>query len=155
MKVIQLDSEYIFKHQVQIIEQDLPLIVENVKGSRRRMRKERLKAFLAHPGVLDKYNFYITEEYTRLWQRICTTKYNFPVDDNLGSIPNLDGSKLINEFKRISQTPLKDRIDHLTLNHNRLNDVLLRKKGRIDRETARNGISHFQIGDPHGRRGHV
>nr|WP_319777120.1 hypothetical protein [uncultured Sphaerochaeta sp.] len=136
MKVVQLDSEYIFKHQVQIIEQNLPLIVENVKGSRKRMREDRLKDFLAHPGVLDKYKFYISEDNIQLWRRICTTRLNFPVDDNLGSIPNLDGSKLISEFKRISSTPLKERINHLTYEHHMLNKMLLQKKGRIDREVA-------------------
>ncbi|MBN2625721.1 MAG: hypothetical protein JXA95_03565 [Spirochaetales bacterium] len=136
MKAVQLDSEYIFKHQVQIIEQDLPLIIENTKGSRRRMQKERLKEFLTHPGVLEKYKFYITDDNIQLWRRICTTRYNFPVNDNLGSIPNLDGNKLITEFKRLSETSLAERINLLTTEHGQLNKMLLKKKGRIDREAA-------------------
>ncbi|MDC7219899.1 MAG: hypothetical protein PQJ59_08165 [Spirochaetales bacterium] len=136
MKVIQLDPEYIFKHQVQIIAQDLPLIVENVKGSRKRMQRERLKTFLGQPGVLDKYKFYITEDQIQLWRRICTTRYNFPIDDNRGKIPNLDGSKLISDLKRLSKTPIKERIDFLSMEHEKLNNILLEKKGRIDRDVA-------------------
>jgi HD-GYP domain-containing protein (c-di-GMP phosphodiesterase class II) len=136
MKAIQLDPEYIFKHQVQIIEQDLPLIVENGKKVRRTIQKSRLREFLSHPGILDKYKFYISEDNINLWRRICTTRYNFPVDDKVGSVPNLDGSKLIAELKKVSETSLKERIDLLSHNHNELNNMLLLKKGEIDRETA-------------------
>ncbi|MDC7222954.1 MAG: hypothetical protein PQJ60_04385 [Spirochaetales bacterium] len=136
MKVIHLDSEYIFKHQVQIIEQDLPLIVENVKGSRKRMQKSRLRDFLNHPGVLDKYKFFISEEDMPLWRRICTTRYNFPINETVGALPNLDGSKLISEFMRIHDQSFKERINLLSLDHRKLNDVLTQKRGRIDLEVA-------------------
>jgi hypothetical protein len=134
MKLIQLVPEDLFKYQIQVIEQNLPLIVENVKGSRKRFEGNRLKRIFERPEVFDKYTYYVTEEGLSSWRQICANKLN--LKNHRGDVPNIDGTRLINEFKRISKANLEERINMLTADHKKVNDILIRKKGKIDNETA-------------------
>lgn len=134
MKLVQLVPEDLFKHQIQVIELDLPLIVENTKGSRIRLEGDRVKQFFSRPEVFDKYSYFIHQEDLNKWRQICANRINHP--NHKGDVPNIDGARLIGEFRRLSELSLADRINLLSTDHRRLNATLTEKRGRIDGETA-------------------